>query len=212
MCVPSNLPKVSVILTTCNRPRGLERALGSLLDQSFRDFELIVVNDGGIDVQHVLARMPDCCTVTHIRHPSIRGVAAARNTGFRLASGKYVAWLDDEHTFAPDHIERLVGFLEATKSRAAWFDSNNFAALTNGERPLGRDPVPLRCLIYGRGVGIAAGDFDESLGTHAEWDYWLRLSCLFQPAIVSDHGLEIPRSALIRSNGADRSELRQVRA
>ena len=195
--LPKGAPKVSVIVPTYNRPRLLEAALRSILQQTFQDLEIIVVNDNGIDVEHVIARLRSQ-RVVYLRHCANRGLAAARNTGCRLARGKYLAYLDDDDLFLPDHLQTLVTFLEGGGHKAAYTDAYRAAEkMADGKKSVERDVAyssdwdnneilisniaPVLCFMHERAVGIATGEFDESLTTHEDWDYWIRLSRLCQP-------------------------------
>jgi glycosyltransferase involved in cell wall biosynthesis len=105
------MPKVSVILPTFNRADTILRAIGSVQKQSFGDWELIVIDDGstdgtadllaGIDPRIVLLRQANA------------GMTEARNTGIRAARGHYLAFLDSDDEFLPQHLELCAAFLDA---------------------------------------------------------------------------------------------------
>jgi FkbM family methyltransferase len=199
---PSTTPKVSVIVPTHNRPDRLQEALRSILDQTFQDFEIIVVNDNGVDVEHVIDRLAAKQRLVHLRHPANRGLAAARNTGLRFASGKYIAFLDDDDIFFPDHLETLVSFLETSDHRVAYTDAYRateewvdgryvvtrrdvpFSVNWDNDHILVENFVPVLCFMHEHSCGIAAGDFDETLTTHEDWDYWIRLSRICTPVHI----------------------------
>jgi Glycosyl transferase family 2 len=95
-------PHVSVILPTYQRRELVQRAVASVLAQSYRDFELIVVDDGSTDgTGEALAALGDAIRYTW--QPN-RGPAAARNAGLRLARGSIVAFLDSDDRWLPDHL------------------------------------------------------------------------------------------------------------
>jgi glycosyltransferase involved in cell wall biosynthesis len=198
---PNGAPKVSVIVPAYNRPNLLEAALRSILAQSFRDFEIIVVNDCGADIEHVVTRMRAQGRIVHLRHPANRGLAAARNTGCRFARGKFLAYLDDDDTFLPDHLETLVTFLEGTGNKAAYTDAFRaqekreegrnvahrdvaYSSDWDNDQILISNLAPVLCFMHERTLGIAVGEFDESLTTHEDWDYWIRLSRICQPVHI----------------------------
>jgi glycosyltransferase involved in cell wall biosynthesis len=132
-----DLPLVSVIVPTCNRPDMLVAALQSILSQTYQHYEIIVVNDGGVDVGLIVGWLNRQGDMTYVRHDRHRGLAAARNTGLKLARGKYIAYLDDDDTFYPDHLETLVTFLEESDFEVAYTD----AARTHQVKKLGRYEV-----------------------------------------------------------------------
>jgi glycosyltransferase involved in cell wall biosynthesis len=101
-------PLVSVIIPTHNRAAMLNRAVNSVLTQTMKDFELIVVSDGSTDnTQEVLEKIKDQ-RVYFLKHESEKGSAAARNTGIYTSRGKYVAFLDDDDEWLPTKLERQV--------------------------------------------------------------------------------------------------------
>ncbi|MEM8970537.1 MAG: glycosyltransferase family 2 protein [Pseudomonadota bacterium] len=104
--------KVSVILPTYNRARSLVPACRSVLDQSVRDLELIVVDDASQDSTHeVVERLGDS-RVRYIRHEHNGGASAARNTGLEVAIGQYIAFQDSDDLWLPGKLERQINQLE----------------------------------------------------------------------------------------------------
>ena len=97
------MPEVSVILPTYNRAGMLGDAVGSVLSQTFRDYELIVVDDGSSDdTPGLLAAWADDITVLRTRR---QGVAAARNYGVSNSAGRYLAFLDSDDLWLPGKLE-----------------------------------------------------------------------------------------------------------
>ena len=103
-------PRVSVIIPTYNRGGLLEEAVDSVLTQTFRDFELVVVDDGSTDdTRERLERFGQ--RVTCVSQPN-RGVSAARNTGVARSSGDLIALLDSDDLWRPAKLARQVAFFE----------------------------------------------------------------------------------------------------
>ncbi len=195
-------PKVSVIVPTYNRPQMLGEALQSILNQNYRHFEIVVVNDGGPDVQSALTRLRGNNDIVYLRHDVNKGSAAARNTGLKVARGKYVAYLDDDDVFRPDHLGTLVGFLETTGHKVTYSDAYRAhqRSLNGAYRIVGRDIpysydfdydlilirnfVPMICLMHEKSCGQAVGFFDEALRVHEDWDFLIRVSRQFQIAHI----------------------------
>lgn len=126
-------PLVSVVLTTYNRASLLVRAVRSVLAQTLGDFELIVVNDAGEDVAALLAGFADP-RVVHVCHAVNRGQGAARNTALRLARGEYVAYLDDDDQYYPEHLETLAAALAAGRADLVYADDYcAYERLVDGE-------------------------------------------------------------------------------
>jgi glycosyltransferase involved in cell wall biosynthesis len=97
-------PLVSVVLCTFNRPAGLRSALGSIALQGVDAIETVVVNGGGPDIAHVVAEFADLLIVRLITLPTDRGLAYSRKTGVAAARGQYVAFLDDDDLWLPEHL------------------------------------------------------------------------------------------------------------
>ncbi|MGP8200419.1 MAG: glycosyltransferase family 2 protein [Limisphaerales bacterium] len=201
---PPGAPKVSVIVPTFNRPGRLQETLRSIAGQTLRDFEIIVVNDSGVDVAAVIARCEAGVEIVHLRHNVNRGLAAARNTGLRHARGRYIAFLDDDDIFLPDHLRSLSDFLESSGKTAAYTDAwcaeeelaegryrvarreVRYSADWDNDRILVQNLAPVLCFMHERSLGVATGEFDEQLTTHEDWDYWIRLSRLCAPVHIKN--------------------------
>ena len=97
------MPKVSIIIPTYNRANLLPRAIKSVLSQTFKDFELIVINDGSTDnTEEVIKKFQKKDErIKYILHKDNKGEAAARNTGIRIAKGEYIASHDSDDEWLP---------------------------------------------------------------------------------------------------------------
>ncbi len=208
---PPGLPKVSVVIPTHDRPIFLARALQSVLDQTLQDFEILVANDRGIDVSSVIARFSSKARIIYLAEPAGKGIAAARNSGMRAASGKYIAHLDDDDLFHPDHLQTLVTFLESSGHKAAYTDAEcaeeemtdgqykvvrrevQYSAEWDNDRILVQNMVPTLCFMHERNIGIAAGEFDERLTTHEDWDFWIQLARVCTPVHIKKVTCEFRR-------------------
>lgn len=107
------MPTVSVIIPVYNRADVLPRAMNSVLDQTFEDFELIIVDDGSTEDIEAVVDGYDDPRVTYLPHLRNRGGSAARNTGIQHATGEYVAFLDSDDVWRPEKLERQVRLLES---------------------------------------------------------------------------------------------------
>jgi glycosyltransferase involved in cell wall biosynthesis len=191
----SRIPMVSVIIPTYNRPDTLKTAIESVQAQSFRDFEIVVVSDCGSNfLEAMINGMNTRQNITYVRHGMNRGLGASRNTGLGAARGKYVAYLDDDDFFYPDHLETLVDYLEKTGEKVAYTDAHRVwqRKVDGVYRESGRDApytddfrydvilihnmVPVLCFLHARECIREVGGFDETLSTHEDWDLWIRMS------------------------------------
>ncbi len=106
------MPLVSVIIPIYNRIDYIHEAINSVLEQTYKDYEIIVVNDGSsVDVQEALEPYKD--KIVYLYHQENRGIAAARNTGIKGSKGKYIALLDEDDLFEPQKLEIQVSVLES---------------------------------------------------------------------------------------------------
>jgi glycosyltransferase involved in cell wall biosynthesis len=102
-------PEVSVVIPTYNRPDLLSRAIESVLDQTYTDFECLVVDDASpADSSSVVTGFDDD-RLKYFEHETNQGASAARNTGIEQADGEYIAFLDDDDEWLPTKLEKQVG-------------------------------------------------------------------------------------------------------
>jgi GT2 family glycosyltransferase/glycosyltransferase involved in cell wall biosynthesis/Tfp pilus assembly protein PilF len=213
-CLPAaggKPPLVSIILPTYNRPDRLAAALRSVSSQTLTDYEIIVVNDAGSDVEAAVAPLRAQQRIVCLRHEVNKGIAAARNTGLAAARGKYIAYLDDDDVFYPDHLQTLVELLESHPGTVAYTDAHcAFQEKVNGQwatirrevvwsqdwdndKILVDNFVPTLCIMHERACLEKTGKFDESLGRHEDWDLWIRLSRHFAFAHIPKITCEFER-------------------
>lgn len=107
------MPKVSVIVTVYNRASMAREAIGSLLAQTFQDFEIVVVDDGSTDGSADAIRAIDDPRIKLIVHERNLGIPSARNSGLDAARGEYIAWLDSDDLARPRRLELQVAYLDA---------------------------------------------------------------------------------------------------
>jgi LmbE family N-acetylglucosaminyl deacetylase len=205
-------PLVSIIVRTADRPALLADALASLVAQTCSNLEVIVVNDGGQDVSHVLAGFDSLLTIRHIHHDKPRGRAGAANSGLAAARGTYINFLDDDDRLYPDHVAKLVGYLEKTGELVAYSDceQGRYQWVGDewqlmGERTpfMGIDYdwdrlhlgnyIPMMAVMFRRSLLERVDPMDESLEFLEDWDFWLRLAACtpFQrlPGITAEYRL-----------------------
>ena len=119
-----NSPLVSVIIPTYKRPDMIARAIDSVLNQTYKNIEIIVVDDNDPSfwerkaTAEVMNQYESNLKVTYIQHECNRNGSVARNTGWRHAKGMYITFLDDDDEISPRKIQVQVECLE--KLDRAW--------------------------------------------------------------------------------------------
>lgn len=186
-------PLVTVIVRTRDRPALLGEALASLRAQSLRDFETLVVADGGTrPADEVLGAAPGEGGLTLLHRAPPHGRARALNAGLDAARGRFIAYLDDDDLFLPDHLETLARFLAGSDSyRVAYTDVEQIEQTLGAD---GRYHEGRRLVVYGQafdphrllssnyisliGLMHTATDlrYDESFDILEDWDFMIRLA------------------------------------
>jgi len=98
------MPLISTIITTFNRALFLEKAIKSILNQTFKDFELLILDNSSADNTEEIVKSFNDKRIKYIKHKPI-GISAARNLGVKKASGKFVAFLDDDDEWLPNKLQ-----------------------------------------------------------------------------------------------------------
>ena len=201
-------PTVSVVITTYNQARYIGATIASVLAQTYRDLEIIVVDDGSTDrTEAELA--PYRSRVNYIRQRN-RGVAAARNVGIRHATGRLLAFLDGDDLWEPDKIGRQTDVAAAHPgSGLIVTDGSEFGpegtireSLFNPSivpRFKDDDTLTLRCyreliiqnlitttsqVMVPRAVIDRVGVSDERFPVSSDWDLYLRIAAEFEVTFV----------------------------
>lgn len=177
--------KISVIVPTYNRPSYLARALASIRAQTYQDYEIIVINDAGEDVQRLCELFGP---MTYLVHKKNKGLAAARNTGIKNAKGKLIAYLDDDDMWLPQHLEKLAALKDTTSCGVVYSDSYFWREERKFELPLScdyspaeiqsRNLTPICSVVHDKELWDRAGKFNEELKNLEDYDLWLRISKL----------------------------------
>jgi glycosyltransferase involved in cell wall biosynthesis len=188
-------PRVSVIVPTYNRAADLRRCLDSLVGQTFKDFEVLVCDDGSTDnTAVVVAPYKDALKLTYHWDENFGGPARPRNTGLRLARGNYVAFLDSDDWWAPRKLAESVRRLDAgadfvyhdlhiarsSRQKIYWRRQRTraLAAPAYDDLLLNGNAICNSSVVLRRDILLAAGGFseDRALIAWEDYDTWLRVA------------------------------------
>jgi glycosyltransferase involved in cell wall biosynthesis len=222
------MPRVSVVIPTYNRAGWVTDAVAGVLAQTYRDFELIVVDDGSRDATLEGLR-PYLDRLLYLRRESRQGVSAARNLGASAARGEWLAFLDSDDLWLPRKLARQLEYLEAhpelvlCQTEEIWVRRGVRVNPPQSHRKLGGHiflPSLARCLVSPSAVMLRrevfwqAGGFDETLPAAEDYDLWLRLTWRHPVGLVPEP-LVIKRGGhpdqLSRQWGLDRFRIRALR-
>lgn len=213
------MPKVSVIIPTYNRGRFISHAIMSVLSQTYKDYEIIVVDDGSTD--DTKKRVQKFGDQVRYIYQKNRGPSAARNTGIRRAKGKYIAFCDSDDQFLPDKLEKQMKYIrkhpECRFLYSWYYDVDPLGKVIKKKKPLvSKNQQQLQYLLLNRKLVIRtstvlvhqscfnkAGIFNEKYWTSEDWDMWLRIL-----AYYPGHCLKVPLSEYWRHHGDNISSLK----
>lgn len=183
--------KVSVIIPAYNAEKYLAEAIKSVLTQSYREVECIVVDDGSTDRTAEIANgFGQQIRYTHQRNAER---STARNTGLALATGEFISFLDADDILAREKLSEQVAFLDihgdcdVVYSRAHYFREDNGVRRYLSVKRVTPEGDILPALVYGNFITIQAplirrkaidqaGGFDPSLSRYEDWEFLLRLA------------------------------------
>ena len=227
MTVKSKKPEVSVILPTYNRGWVLREAIDSVLAQDFKDFELIVVDDGSTDNTGPILDSYNQDLI--VLRQSNRGVSAARNRGIAAAEGRLIAFLDSDDLWLPRKLSSQVDFFNSNPT--AVINQTEEIWIRNGvrvnpktrhhkfsgmifERSLALCLVSPSAVMIKKNLFSKVGVFDESLPACEDYDLWLRISCQY-PVHLIDTPLIMKRGGhadqLSKAPGLDKFRIQALK-
>jgi glycosyltransferase involved in cell wall biosynthesis len=212
------MPRVSVIIPAYNAARYLTAAIDSVVKQTYKDWEIIVIDDGSIDETRSIAQSYKARLGSRLQYvyQSNRGQPAARNVGIRMAQGEFIAILDADDIWLPDRLSRGVAVLEGdlrvglVHSRVARINTEGMiVGYFSFPRKYQSGKIAIN--IYTRRANIlaptvmlrkqclqAVGLFDESMRATEDRDLWFRIAELYEIAFIDEvlaHSRLTPGSA-----------------
>ena len=188
-------PLVSVLVRTTGRKAQVRRALRTIQNQTYRNVEAVLVEDGPATLGGLVDSFADP-RIVYLPLGEHRGRCEAGNAAMGAARGKYLGFLDEDDELFADHVEQLVACLEATDARAAyatafevpteWNDRHEITGESLGEvvfdRPFTyielavRNITPICAVLFERTLFQQCGGFDPALDRQEDWNLWLRFA------------------------------------
>jgi glycosyltransferase involved in cell wall biosynthesis len=204
------MPKVSVIIPCYNQGQYLDESVNSVLNQTFQDFEIIIINDGSDDNTEEIA-LNYCSKDSRVKYikKENRGLASARNAGLKLCTGSYIQFLDADDVIDKSKFEIQLRYLENASHYALCysdyfastdsdllkphgyylnpkFKSENYLAelITEWESNL---TIPCHCFLFKSNL-FKDNDihFDETLPNHEDWECWMNIFSLRPEVFFTD--------------------------
>ena len=190
-------PRISVIIPTYNRQKLLARAIESVLNQTFKDFELFIVDDGSTDNTKEVVRefQKRDSRIKYIWQENSGAPARPKNTGIKNAKGNYIAFLDDDDEWLSEKLEKQLELFEGLESDLG-FVGCNILVINESNKKIWREyKIPryssqifFEELLEGNFILTSSsimikkevldkiGLFDENLKFGDDWDLWLRIA------------------------------------
>lgn len=196
-------PLVSVIIPVFNRFNEVVQAVNSVINQTYKKIEIIVVDDGstdGITEDRLLKRLNNY-PIKFIKLSKNYGVSKARNVGIKRASGSWIAFLDSDDIWDSIKLEKELSFLERNRefkivqTRERWFNKNREIPVFKPFEKVEGDIFNLslaRCMISISSVIIAkelfdeVGLFDEEMAACEDYDLWLRITANYRVGLIDE--------------------------
>lgn len=191
---------VSVYIPTRNRLEQLQQALQSVLGQTWKYIEIIVVDDASEDhTPEILKKIAETHPIKIIRNKSPKGAAISRNLALEHASGDFVAGLDDDDLWMPTRIEYMMNAFDEGYSGVCSHDRMDYESrsIIWKKKPV----ISFDDLLYYNRVGnqvltkreyiLGAGGYDETLPSAQDYDLWIRLTEAFGPVKNVPHVLQV---------------------
>lgn len=179
-------PKISVVLPTYNGEKYISESIESILNQSFRDWELIIVDDCSTDntFQIVETYAKQDARIRVIRNTSNQKLPGALNIGFAEAAGTYLTWTSDDNRYLKDAFYVMAEYLDAHKedsmvcTNMLFFDDSWTLIREHegySEEKMSLEDVVGASFLYRRSILDEVGVYDEDLFCVEDYEYWMRI-------------------------------------
>jgi glycosyltransferase involved in cell wall biosynthesis len=197
-------PTVSVIIPTFNRANLIEKAIKSVLKQTYQDFEIIVVDDGSIDNTEEIIRGFKDKRVKYIKkYKKNRGISVARNIGIKVARGKYIALLDSDDEWLPEKLNKQMKIFESESSEVGVVYTGDYY-VNEKDKEIKKVHIPRKkgyiyedllkaegglyvsTVLVKKECFAKVGLFDENFPAREDLDMWIRIAKYYKFRYVKD--------------------------
>jgi glycosyltransferase involved in cell wall biosynthesis len=186
-------PLVSIVLPTYKRAHVLPYAISSVLNQTYKNLELIIVDDNSPDDTSAVVKSFNDSRIRYVRNDPNLKLPRALNRGFSLACGEYLTWTSDDNIYAPNAIEKMVDAINSENCDFVYSDYYHFVELDTNLQPMSphhiKSPSPVQlerqnhigaCFLYSRKLYEEIGDYDPELFLVEDYDYFMRIAKRFK--------------------------------
>lgn len=179
------LSKVSIVLPTYNGAKYIRKSVDSCLNQTYKNLELIIVDDGSSDKTPEIIKSYKDKRTKYVWHEKNKGLPFALNTGFANATGEYLTWTSDDNYYADEAIEKMLTFLNTKDCDFVYCDFYRFRDENPSDIKLVKLPDTLNlnsqngvgaCFLYTKKVKKVTGFYDVETVFAEDYDYWIRVS------------------------------------
>jgi len=214
------MPKVSIVLPTYNGEKYLRESIDSIISQTFKDWELIIVNDCSTDSTPQIAEeyANRDSRIRVINNKINQKLPNSLNIGFREAKGKFFTWTSDDNMYLPEAIERMGRYLEnntdiymvCSNMDLIDFDGNILGNYLNyDEELMYYDGCVGASFMYKREVLDTVGEYNPQKFLVEDYDYWLRILFKYKKIGHIDETLYLYRTHPRSLTATRQSEIRQ---
>jgi serine acetyltransferase/glycosyltransferase involved in cell wall biosynthesis len=195
-----NIPRVSVIVPAYNSMKYLPETLESILQQTFQDFEVLIINDGSSDnIVEWFSQIED--PRVKLISQTNKGLSSARNTGIANSQGEYIALLDSDDTWEKTKLEKQVNYLDQNpsvdvvhtwiklideKGKSTGRILKSYAQGNIFREIIQQNVIACLSVIARRCCFESVRGFDENLRSLEDWDIWIRIAKDYKFAVIPE--------------------------
>jgi len=191
-----SLPRVSIVLPTYNGAKYIRKSVDSCLNQTYKNIELIIVDDASIDETRDIIKSYKDNRIKYIKNEENLGLSKSLNKGFSQSSGEYLTWTSDDNFYSEEAIGLMAEKLNIYKKidfvYADYYiidENGNFVRKINVGpiKELDRTNCIGPCFLYRRKIYEKIGDFNPEIVVVEDYEYWLRVREKFRMKRINSY-------------------------